>query len=394
MKKRQIIPIGVSALVLIFILFSTLGGGSKITLDCTPVADKSVQPAKVHLKVYVENSGSMNGYMCAGSNLKDAVYDYVSDLCKLTSASSFFYINSQIIRCNQALVTYIQDLTPESFARAGGNMANTDLRKIISDILRNHKKNDVSVFVSDCILDIPQNAVNFFGNCQVSIKNSFIEALRADPSLGVEIIRLQSKFDGYWYCGANKELLRGVKRPYYIWVIGNKYVLANLNKKAPVKDILGGIENYCAFSPSDQIPFDIDKKRYIVNHTGVVNVQLLANLSYSLQDESVIQSPLSYTSANPANVKVVDAKPITANYSKYSHVIDVELTNPKTIKSESITFVYPGLPAWVSEFNDNTGTNVRSNLSKTTGLLYLVRGVSEAYKGNTVYGNITFNIHK
>ncbi len=35
---------------------------------------KKVSPK---LKVYIENSGSMDGYMCEGSELKDAVYDYI-----------------------------------------------------------------------------------------------------------------------------------------------------------------------------------------------------------------------------------------------------------------------------------------------------------------------------
>ena len=38
---------------------------------------KKVSPK---LKVYIENSGSMDGYMCEGSELKDAVYDYISSL--------------------------------------------------------------------------------------------------------------------------------------------------------------------------------------------------------------------------------------------------------------------------------------------------------------------------
>ena len=392
MRKKIIFPVAVLIFILAMFLFSVIGGGSKIAIECKPVADKSKVPSNIHLDVYVENSGSMDGYMCPGSNLKDAVYDYISDLSKVTSSNSFYYINSQMIKCNESLSSYIQNLTPVSFARAGGNRANTDLRQMINTILHNHKKNGVSVFISDCILDIPENAMDFFGNCQVSIKNSFIEAIKKNSNLGVEIIKLQSKFDGYWYCGTSSEKLVGVKRPYYIWVIGDKCILAKLNKEAPVRDILGGIEQYCAFSTSGEIPFDIDKTRYVVNHSGLVNVQVLANLSYALQDESVVSNPNSYGSTNPSCVKVVKVEKITAKGSKYSHVIDMELVNPKSIKSETISFSLPGVPSWVRASNDDSGTNVKKNLNKTTGILYLVNGVADAYKGYTTYGNIMFDV--
>lgn len=39
----------------------------------------------------------MDGYMCDGSQLKDAVYDYISDLNRNTSSTELYYINSKII---------------------------------------------------------------------------------------------------------------------------------------------------------------------------------------------------------------------------------------------------------------------------------------------------------
>ena len=49
------------------------------------------------LKVYIENSGSMDGYMCNGSELKDAVYSYVSVLSSYADTTELNYINSNII---------------------------------------------------------------------------------------------------------------------------------------------------------------------------------------------------------------------------------------------------------------------------------------------------------
>ena len=392
MNKKIIIPIVIIAIIIIVAISTCLGGGHKIELKFNPVPVNSETKDSIVLKVYVENSGSMDAYMCAGSDLKDAVFDYVSDLKRYTSSCSLYYINSKVIPFNGDLDSYIKNLTPQSFANAGGNRANTDLRQIFDTIVKANGKHTVSVFVSDCILDIPENAIDFLGNCQVSIKNTFNEALAENPDLGVEIIKLDSKFDGFWYCGHNSEHLTNVKRPYYIWVIGAQTYLAEFNKKVPVENIIGGIKEYCAYAASQKIPFDMNRNTYVTNRSGKINVEILVNLRGSLQSSDIYKNTAQYKSANPSQVKVVSVSEITDASSPYSHVITLEITNPETLKSETLTFSYPYLATWVSNSDDTTGTNVKENLDKTTGLMALIKGVAEAYKNSTTYGSVSFEL--
>ena len=392
MNKKLIIPVVLCTIIIIAAISTCVGGGSKIFVEWEQIPTPSESNDSIELKVYVENSGSMDAYMCAGSNLKDAVFDYVSDLKRFTTSCSLYYINSKVIPFNGELNTYIKELTPQSFAKAGGNRSNTDLRQIIDTIVKNNNSKTVSVFVSDCILDIPQNAIDFLGNCQVSIKNTFNEALSSNPNLGVEIMKLESKFDGYWFCGHNKELLKGSKRPYYIWVIGDQRVLAKLNKNVPVENIIGGIKEYSAYATPQPIPFDMNKRIYVTNHSGKINVELLVNLRGSLQSNALYKNLAQYKSANPSQVEVVSVNDITDDSSPYSHVIRLDISNPETLKSESITFAYPYLATWVSNSDDTTGMNVKDNLDKTTGLMALIKGVAEAYKSSTTYGSISFNL--
>lgn len=391
MNKKIIIPVVIVILVVIAAI-ATCTGSSKIILDWEKISTTKVENDSIDLRVYVENSGSMDAYMCSGSNLKDAVFDYISDLKKYSTSTSLFYINSQEIPYRNDLQSFIKDLTPQQFAAAGGNRANTDLRQIFQTMLKHQSKKTVTVFISDCILDIPQIATDFFGNCQVSIKNTFNEALAKNPNLGVEIVKLESKFDGYWYCGKNSERLSNVKRPYYIWIIGDKKHLSNLNKNVPINDIIGGIKEYCAYSGKQAIPFDIDRNTYVVNHTGKINVQLLANLGESLQNELTIKNVGQYKSSNPTQTSVVSVEKITDSSSEYSHVIELCISNPETVKSETVTFSYPYLASWVETSNDSTGKDVKNNMDKTTGILYLIKGVAEAYKTSTDFGSITFNL--
>lgn len=390
MKKKIIVPVVLGILVLIFIASQIIGRG-KIMLDWENSYSTPTLPDTICLNIYVENSGSMNGYMCNGSNLKDAVYDYVSDLKKNTTICNLFYINSQIIPCNVSLDDYIKNLTPSSFAKAGGNLKDTDLRSIFRLIMDKHEANTVSIFVSDCILDIPESATDFFGNCQVSVKNTFNEAIAKHPDMGVEIMKLQSKFDGYWYCGKNKQLLNGVKRPYYIWVIGDKNILAMLNEKVPVAKIIGGIDEYCAYSTSQPIAFDIDKKRYAVNHSDKINVEVLADLRTSLQEESLLENTYQYSSENPLQTKVISIRPISKSGSNYSHVINLELSSPQTLKTASFTLNYPEMAQWVKISNDSTGV-YENSIDKTTGIQYLIQGVADAYRDHFDFGTIAFNL--
>ena len=392
MNKKFLIPIVICAIIVIAVISTCVGGGSKIKLQWNAVLPSEEINDSIELKVYVENSGSMDAYMCAGSNLKDAVFDYVSDLKRLTTSCSLYYINSKIILYNGELKSYIKDLTPQSFARAGGNRGNTDLRDIIEKIIRANGKQTVSVFVSDCILDIPENAIDFFGNCQVSIKNTFNEALSANPDLGVEIIKLDSKFDGYWYCGHNRELLKDAKRPYYIWIIGSQKYLAEFNKKVPIENIIGGIKEYSAYAAPQKIPFDMNRSTYVTNHSGKINVEILVNLRGSLQNSDLYKNTAQYKSANPSQVTVISVCEITDASSPYSHVITLEIDNPETLKLETLTFSYPYLATWVSNSDDTTGTNVKENLDRTTGLMALIKGVAEAYKNSTTYGSVSFEL--
>ena len=392
MNKKLLVPIVICTIIVIVVISTCVGGGSKIKLQWDAVLPPGEINDSIELKVYVENSGSMDAYMCAGSNLKDAVFDYVSDLKRLTTSCSLYYINSKVILYNGDLKSYIKDLTPQSFARAGGDRRNTDLRDIFDTIISANSKQTVSVFVSDCILDIPENATDFFGNCQVSIKNTFNEALSSNPDLGVEIIKLESKFDGYWYCGHNSTYLTDVKRPYYIWVIGDQRYLAEFNKKTPVENIIGGIKEYSAYAAPQKIPFDMNRRTYVTNHSGKINVEVLVNLRGSLQSSDLYKNTAQYKSANPSQVSVVSVSEITDALSPYSHVITLEIDNPETLKHETLTFSYPYLATWVSNSDDTTGTNVKENLDRTTGLMALIKGVAEAYKNSTTYGSVSFEL--
>lgn len=111
-----------------------------------------------------------------------------------------------------------------------------------------------------------------------------------------------------------------------------------------------------------------------------------------MQSSNLYKNIAQYKSANPQQVAVVSVEEITATDSPYSHVVTLEISNPETLKSETVSFSYPYLATWISNSDDTTGQNIKENLDKTTGLMALIKGVAEAYKNSTTYGSVSFEL--
>ena len=64
-------------------------------------------------------------------------------------------------------------------------------------ILKEQQKNTVSVFVSDCILDLPKGAAkNYFINNQIAIEAIVSKKLKKQKDLTFVVFRLMSRFYG------------------------------------------------------------------------------------------------------------------------------------------------------------------------------------------------------
>lgn len=348
----------------------------------------------LELNVYLENSGSMDAYMCDGSQLKDAVYDYVSKLSRLIKRDiKLNYVNSQIIEHHGDLQSYIKNMNPQSFKIAGGNRSNTDLPNIIKLILERQKSNSVTIFISDCILDVPNDAKFFFGLCRIAIRNAVVSALDSIPTLGVEVLKLESNYNGLYFYSSGSELLENVTRPYYMWIIGDRNILAKINKKESYFNIMHGVKDVCAFTRAHKVDYRMQFSSGLttssIPSSNKLNVQLYVDMSTTLQNSHLTVEASS--DASLMNIKPIQK--INGN-EKYTHVMEIEMLNPLKLSTEKIEFKRPYIPKWVQQSNDETGLDVKNNLNKTTGIKYIIQGVADAYKDEEVYTTCEFNILK
>ena len=386
-------------IAVIFIAAVAGCGSDKIEVSSTSV-ESTIPSQNPCLKVFIENSGSMDGYMCDGSQLKDVVYDYISDVNRVSAKTDLCYINSVLIPYKGNLTNYIKALNPAAFKIAGGNLSNTDLGDLIAKVLNEVNDTTVCVFVSDCILDLPaKDAQKFLTNCEIRIKDEVINAQKRVSNLGVEILKLYSEFNGkYFYHNGTVEVLKDVKRPYYIWIFGNKNYLAKINGAVPFSQLakydLSGI---VAFTNKSDVPFDIFNNaltsKTIVPVRGDYHIIIQADFRTTLQPDGMAQDKGNY-SFNNSNIIVDGIYPISDPQSKYSHYIKFTIPKGTNIAQDCLKFNTPKMPSWFSESNDDTGANIQENLNKTTGIKYLIQGVADAYKNEKVSTTFNFNVKR
>ena len=102
MKSKKYIPLVVAIIfAIILVPFMTGGDDGRYIVSYEEIEPVDYyKPTKV--KLYVENSGSMDGYMFNGSELKDAVYSYVSGLSTHSDTTELYFVNSGVYRINSS----------------------------------------------------------------------------------------------------------------------------------------------------------------------------------------------------------------------------------------------------------------------------------------------------
>ena len=356
----------------------------------------------IRLNVYIEDSGSMDGYMCDGSQLKDAVYSYISALDSYCDTTNLFYINQKVIPYKSNIKGFVKDLTPIAFAKAGGNRANSDISEMFSALLDDMTPNSVVILVSDCILDVPDgDAAHFWHLKQTDIRNTFNSALNKYPNLSVEVFRLESLFTGNYYYTHGHEKLSGVLRPYFMFVIGSKENLSYLNDKVPFEEIQHGIKNYFAFSTLGQVNYEFTNSfgmnkgnscsSYPQKGSAIVRLQL--NMRPTLQDDAYLSDIQNYV-LNSSDIFINNIASVNNKKSPYSHVITLAID--ENIKpSEGILILKTAkFPSWLEAANDETGQDIQNNLDKTTGIKYIINGIAESYKNYDELAKIIFTVGK
>lgn len=392
MSNNKYIPL-VIVIILGMITIPFLMGGDSgkyvVSFDeIKPV--KSYNPSKI--KLYIENSGSMDGYMFDGSELKDAVYSYVSGLSTHSDTTELYFINSNIYNVQLPLQDVIYAMSPSVFHSSPGNKANTDIADIFSMVLSQIEKNSISVLVTDAILDLPAGSASFFRTKQTQIKSLFENYLKINPDFAIEIFRMSSKYNGKYYYTGGSVSLSNQDRPYYMFVLGEKQALSAANGIVAKSQIHHGVDNYYAYSSYTQAPFVIqNKKKKGYGKSFEVRLQQKAvpiiakvDLQYTLHDEDMLKDPQCYHVAfGDDSIKVKSIKELRKE-PEYTHSFTITLPENAVEGYVNMYFCPPPYPLWLDEANDDLSDASVATSMKTTGIKYIIEGISDAFASTCV----------
>lgn len=339
----------------------------------------------------------MDGYMCDGSELKDAIYNYLSAINNKADTMQLYYINSDIIRRNVPLNKYIRNLNPSDFKSAGGNRSFSDISSLFEKFLSSIDNNTISIYISDCILDIPNNAApNYLNITRTDIHNYFTEKSKKVKDLAVCVYQLESTFKGTYYFPKGGSKPYDGKRPYYMIISGPQKLIAQLRKDVPDSQITHGVKNYCAFSPEYDASACISKGANATKimplktqRNGKYKFDVLVDFSETLQNDAVLTNAANYEWLNSNKLSIETIQPINGSASDYSHVITFNVTGD--VMTDVFNLKNIGVPVWVGQVNDEKSDSINAN--KTFGIEYIIGGISDAFT-NKHLSNFKLNITK
>ena len=369
---------------------------------------------KFNINVYLENSASMDGYVKGVTEFETAIYNLLGDfkISGICDSLNLSYINKSIpYQKKNALAPDIQDfiekLEPSTFRQRGGDRSTSDLKNILSTVLKNIDEKNAAVLISDFVFSPGSNinAQDYLNNQGVGIKIDFAEKLKTFD-LSAMVIQLQSNFDGLYYDKKDKPISINCKRPYYIWIIGSKNQIKEIINTKIIENIKGGYLNRivlqanknevdhpsCKILPRKSIGnFSLKSVGDFVieeaeasnenDNKGVFEFTLAVDFSKSLEDENFFADSNNYK----LNDKTYRLKPEiindnSASLTGYSHILKLKTNKllDETLKID----VIGKTPNWVylSTSEDDSGIAIDSlEKQKTFGFKYLVEGVCDAF---------------
>lgn len=394
--------------------------------------------SKPIVNIYIENSGSMNGFINKTSEYQDAIqnmvvwleYHYDTENIKL------HYINERVILKekpkNIPLPDFAQQmLTPVEF-KSNGNGASTNLNSIIAMILNRTNENTISILLSDNIYSISgsQTAPVLLSECKNKTLQAFLGKskelnMQHQQSLSTTIIQLYSQFNGnYWDykhpTGRASQQLN-CKRPYYMCVIGVNDLVSDFNNKFDVNEMNGYKNKYTlteinALNPKCSVLANTYKTGRFrkVNDTTIRDAsndkhkdKFALALAVDLKDiplsddekcdVDLFEVTEGYVIDEIIKIDEATIAPIDMQASQNcTHIVKISTSN-YNISSFKLTMKRM-MPEWIamSSSIDDTQIGVDTDeQNKTFGLSYFVDGIKEAYdKGADNYFEINIIVNK
>jgi len=385
-----------------------------------------------NINVYLENSASMDGYVKGVTEFETAIYNLLGDfkISGLCDSLNLSYINKTIPYSKKNVLPadiqdFIEKLEPSVFKQRGGDRSVSDLKNILSTVLKTVNDKNAAILISDFVFSPGNNtnARDYLNNQGVGIKINFAEKLK-EFDLSAVVIQLQSDFDGFYYDKTDKPLSFKGKRPYYVWIFGSTHQISSILDKKILDNIKGNYVNrlvlqsvkettdpnykilynpkigsFSAKQLNNKIISDASASKDNQNK-GLFGFNVAVDFSKSLQDANYFLDTANYVLSNTKyqlKVETITDKN-DASLSGFTHLLELQTSE---LREEVLEIDIVGkTPTWVYNANSEDDSNIltdQNEQQKTFGLKFLIEGVSDAFypKSNSnAINTITITIKK
>ena len=371
---------------------------SQDTISCdtipTNINPKSTVPL---VNVYMENSGSMQGYNSNNCNDFTSVISELVSVYGRKNTRGYFYSDG-LSEATEA------DIFADKIA--GKKVIygkSSPLHVIINSII--NKNSSISFLVTDGIMSGTDEQINknslYNKNYREELQHSLSDKLK-DKQLASSIYQFESNFDGTYYCYDNSKInLKGKKRPFYIIAIGKKEYVNDFKKK--IAD--GKLPD---FKPLQQVHFGLIDYPYNVplsagifgkrdSSTITVNVSQIRKRGFEIDGKRYLDLSICIPDSMPPHIieesyilnnliAKFNGSPIAnelISFNKDSRTIHIYIHQKDILKNNAFecSLKYK-LPNWCITCSSSDDKNIAESLLPTTfNLEYLIKGIQYGIEG-------------
>lgn len=381
---------------------------------------------KAHLKLYVENTASMDGYFEGYTQFKEVLSLLVNEVETIDTPKflwDFYLINNVIIKQN--ISNRITSELTKNWVHGKGQRGNSEFEREVERILIKHKKDDISVLAADFIYSPKEGQTQKrLMEFQEFTKKAFLDANIDKKDLEVLLLRFNSDFNDIYYDINDKEVSDLNSRPYFLMIIAqkdlmnifNEYITPNLKSRPGYTNSLifnrrtsndysaddytiltstlnstllkahkikGKKVKSVEVSKSDQLQFAIAMN---LSQLPVSEEYILNKSNYDVKNYSIIQ----IGKINNGNIHYPESNTFTkimgSDKNKLKGLTHALLlsSNSNDVNNVDIK-IKKQLPDWVKHYSNSDDRDIATNKAKqsqTFGLEFFLVGIREAYQHN------------
>ena len=296
-----------------------------------------------NINFYLETSLSMKGYVntniSGDYSLKDVVPFLITDLERNFGVQTTLHTISDVSRkYQQSKAEFFDQLRNGSLL----NGRSSKLQRVFSDVISSTKETDISILVSDCIVDLGKTDTMAEGSL---VTNEIYQHLVYKENLGIAVFKYVSDFNGdYYYDRKNTggsvisnrpyhgEILKN--RPFYIWVFGDKNRVRDIISKEIIKEYT---EAYTYNLTPEEISFAL--LEYPKTGKIAVNSEKGTLIIKEIDDRRPAQFTIGLhlnEKENPLSQIITTSSNYRVSPSYIQNTIDIQIKDAATLFSESI----------------------------------------------------------